>query len=83
MGLFDVLRISASGLKAQRTRMEVVSTNIANVHTTRTDEGGPFRKKDVVFSTVDVSEAAPFGSIFEQKIQGVGVEDVIESTKEF
>ena len=34
MGIFDVLRISASGLKAQRTRMETVATNIANVHTT-------------------------------------------------
>jgi flagellar basal-body rod protein FlgC len=83
MGVFDVLRISASGLKAQRTRMETVATNIANVHTTRTEEGGPFRKRDVVFSTFDVSENSSFGSLLQQKAEGVTVEDVVESTKPF
>ena len=83
MGIFDVLRISASGLKAQRMRMETVATNIANIHTTRTEEGGPFRKKDVVLSPTDVSEASPFGSLFERKIEGVIVEDVVESAKPF
>ncbi len=84
MGIFDVLRISASGLKAQRTRMEVVASNIANVHTTRTEEGGPFRKKEVVFTTQDVSEGTTFGSLFQQKVEeGVNVEEVKESTRPF
>jgi flagellar basal-body rod protein FlgC len=83
MGIFDVLRISASGLKAQRTRMETVATNIANVHTTRTDEGGPFKKKDVVFSSVDVSQNTPFGSIFQERVEGVSVEEIVESVKPF
>ena len=84
MGIFDVLRISASGLKAQRTRMEVVASNIANVNTTRTEEGGPFRKKEVVFTTQDVSEGTPFGSLFQQKVEeGVNVEEVKESTRPF
>jgi flagellar basal-body rod protein FlgC len=83
MGIFDVLRISASGLKAQRTRMETVATNIANIHTTRTEEGGPFRKKDVVFSPLDVSETTHFGSLFQQKVEGVGVEEIVESAKPF
>ncbi len=84
MGIFDVLRISASGLKAQRTRMEVVASNIANVHTTRTEEGGPFRKKEVVFTTQDVSEGITFGSLFQQKVEeGVNVEEVKESTRPF
>jgi len=83
MGIFDVLRISASGLKAQRTRMETVATNIANVHTTRTEEGGPFKKKDVVFSSLDVSQNSPFDSMFQERVQGVSVEEIVESAKPF
>ncbi len=48
MDLFTAMDISASGLRAQRTRMNVISSNIANAHTTRTDEGGPYRRRDVV-----------------------------------
>jgi flagellar basal-body rod protein FlgC len=81
MGIFDVLRISASGLKAQRTRMETIATNLANIHTTRTEEGGPFRKKEVVFTTADVSEKKEFSTLLEQKSEGVVVEEVVESPK--
>ncbi len=42
------LRISSSGLSAQRMRMNTISSNIANINTTRTPEGGPYRRKDVV-----------------------------------
>ena len=83
MGIFDVLRISASGLKAERTRMETVATNIANVHTTRTEEGGPYRKKNVVFVPTDVTDSSPFGTLFQKKVEGVAVEEVLESTKPF
>ncbi len=48
MGMFDALNISASGLTAQRLRMDVISNNIANVNTTRTSQGGPFRRGRVV-----------------------------------
>ncbi len=48
MGMFDALNISASGLTAQRLRMDVISNNIANVNTTRTSEGGPFRRSQVI-----------------------------------
>ncbi len=52
MGLFDVLSISASALSAERQRSEVSATNLANVDTTHTADGtGPFRRKEVVFST--------------------------------
>jgi flagellar basal-body rod protein FlgC len=44
--------ISASGLSAERLRMEVVAQNIANAHSTRTPQGGPYRRQDVVFETV-------------------------------
>ena len=48
MGMFDALSISSSGLTAQRMRMDVIANNIANVNTTKTSEGGPFRRSQVV-----------------------------------
>lgn len=49
MGFFNILDVSASGLTAQRLRLDVISNNIANVNTTRTEEGGPFRRERVIF----------------------------------
>lgn len=83
MGILDAMKISASGLKAQRTRMEAIATNMANVHTTRTDEGGPYRKKEVVLVPSDVAGSRGFGSILQEKFEGVRVEDVVESSKSF
>ncbi len=51
MGPFDMLKISASALSAERQRSEVIATNMANAETTRTDDGGPFRRKEVVFAS--------------------------------
>ena len=48
MSLFDALSISASGLTAERLRMDVTAENLANAQTTRTAEGGPYRRKEVV-----------------------------------
>ena len=48
MALFDALNISASGLTAQRLRMDVTSANLANAQSTRTPGGGPYRRQDVV-----------------------------------
>ena len=48
MGLFDALNISASGLTAQRLRMDVTSANLANAETTRTPEGGAYKRQDVI-----------------------------------
>ena len=50
MDLYDALNASSSGLAAQRLRMNLISANLANVHTTRTPEGGPYRRKEVVFA---------------------------------
>jgi flagellar basal-body rod protein FlgC len=61
MGMFDMLQISASALAAERQRAEVTSTNLANAETTHTDQGGPFVRKEVVFSAVNGS---PFHSVF-------------------
>ena len=53
MNLFGVMDISASALKAERVRAEVVASNMANSETTRTAEGGPYRRHHVIFSAVD------------------------------
>jgi len=45
--LFTSMDISASGLSAQRRRMDLIANNIANAQTTRTAEGGPYKRKDV------------------------------------
>ncbi|MFO8063159.1 MAG: flagellar basal body rod protein FlgC [Spirochaetota bacterium] len=49
MGLFSSINTAATGLSAQRLRQDVISNNIANVNTTRTTEGGPFRRSRVIF----------------------------------
>jgi flagellar basal-body rod protein FlgC len=49
MGLMQSMRISASALMAQRLRMDVVANNVANMNTTRTADGGPYRRQSVVF----------------------------------
>jgi flagellar basal-body rod protein FlgC len=61
MGLFDMLGISASALSAERQRAEVTTANLANADTTHTDGGGPYVRKEVVFSVVGGS---PFRSVF-------------------
>ena len=82
MGMFDVLKISSSGLRAQRVRMETIATNLANVHTTRSEDGGPFRKLNVVLGSSDVS-VERFKGVLGQKMEGVEVEEIAESEKPF
>ncbi len=55
MGMFDLLEISGSALSAERQRAEVVTANMANAETTRTPDGGPYRRKEVVFSSTPQS----------------------------
>jgi len=50
MGPFDMLAISGAGLAAERQRSEVIATNMANAETTRTDQGGPYKRKEVIFA---------------------------------
>ena len=80
MSLITALRINSSGLTAQRQRVEVSSTNLANSETTRTQEGGAFRRKDVVFQT------ATFGQTFEAAnggSEGVEVSAIVDDMRPF
>lgn len=52
MDFFNSLYVSASGLTAQRIRMNVIASNLANVQTTRTPDGGPYKRRDVVFAAI-------------------------------
>ena len=73
------MRVSSSGLSAQRQRMNTISSNIANVNTTRTPEGGPYRRKDVVFESMP--ETRSFGEVItslpDRNVQRVQVSDVL------
>ena len=54
MDFFTAMEVSASGLSAQRARMNVASSNLANAQTTQTAGGGPYKRKDVVLQSTDV-----------------------------
>lgn len=83
MDFSTAMRISASGLTAQRTRLNSVSSNIANVNTTKTPEGGPYRRKDVVFESMP--DARNFGELVTSSpsadLQRVQVSDVVVDRK--
>ena len=59
MGLFQPFDIAASGMTAQRFRMDVIAENIANVSTTRTEDGGPYRRKIVTFEEKQLKAGVP------------------------
>jgi flagellar basal-body rod protein FlgC len=61
--LFRAANISASGLTAERVRLEVTANNIANANSTRTADGGPFRRQDVVFQSVLDGQIRPGGVV--------------------
>jgi flagellar basal-body rod protein FlgC len=84
MNLLSALSISASGMSAQRQRTELLVENIANSDTTRTPEGGPYRRKDAVFaSDPDVTQ---FSSLFDSEVgsggSGVRVTQVVTDTRD-
>ena len=71
MALFTGMNINASGMSAERLRLDVISENIANANTTRTKEGGPYVRKNVIF-TEKVSPADSFGEVLNRTISGIG-----------
>jgi len=78
MDIFTSMDVSASALKAQRIRLNTISSNLANVETTSTPEGGPYKKKSVYFQ----SKPIPFREALDRSIQGVEVTKIIEDTSE-
>jgi len=85
MSLFNAIAISASGMDAQRTRAELITENLANADTTRTPEGGPYRRKDAVFTSAPA--ALSFEDTLSQHLSmtpahGVAVSQVVTDDSE-
>lgn len=59
MNIFRIFDVTGSGMSAQRTRMSVVSGNLANAETTRTPEGGPYRRRNVFFRALPTQQESP------------------------
>ena len=73
MGLFQSFNISATGMTAQRFRTDIIAENIANVNTTSTESGGPYRRKIVTFQEKDVTPFSQYFSHSKNKAVGNGV----------
>jgi len=89
MGLFDGYDVASSGMGAQRTRINIVSANIANASTTHTQEGGPYKKQNVVFEEMllqaqksNQTNTAGQSNQGNIPLSSVGVKSVIESKDE-
>lgn len=84
MSLLSALSVSASGMSAQRTRAELLVENIANSETTRTAEGGPYRRKDAIFTSTPVPSA--FSSLLDEQLNssqmGVSVAGISVDTRD-
>lgn len=83
MDISTALKISGSGLKAERARMNVTAMNIANINTTRTMEGGPYRAKSVVFGAKPVVDFKNTLRSTESRLRKVDVVAVVEDKKAF
>jgi len=87
MDLLQSLKISATGLSAHRTKMNVIAENLANSETTKTEEGGPYRRKMVIYRDDPVET---FKNTLNQEMgsgkrtyTGVKVDDIVKSQEDF
>lgn len=80
MDFFSAMNVSASALSAERTRMNLISSNLANANATRTPEGGPYKRKDAVFAATPVEErfAKALDGAANREIRQVEVQQVVE-----
>lgn len=83
MSFLQSLNISGSGLTAQRFRIDVISENIANQDATRTENGGPYRRKMVVLSTANNFKNMMINNLNEYEAGGVEVSEIVEDQSEF
>ena len=77
MNIFKAMEVSASGMTAQRQRLDVIAENLANVHTTRTPDGGPYKRKSVILGAQPTED---FDTLL-QSPQKVEVLQIVESSK--
>lgn len=83
-GIFNAMNVAASGMTAQRTRMDIISQNIANVNTTRDEHGDPYKRQTVVFQE---NSNTSFDHILSNRLErykakGVKISRIVEDTTE-
>ncbi|WP_242694144.1 flagellar basal body rod protein FlgC [Proteiniclasticum aestuarii] len=78
MSVFNSMKINASGLTLERLKLDTISSNIANVNTTRTAEGGPYYRKEVIFEEMVERAQSRLTGQFEKRTAGVKVTEVYE-----
>jgi flagellar basal-body rod protein FlgC len=76
MSFLDAINVAASGLTSERLRINVISSNIANINTTRTPEGGPYKRKDVVFEAEPLEKGS-----FENELENSMVSEKVKVTE--
>lgn len=80
LGVFSAMEVAASGLSAQRTRMNTIASNMANAQTTRTEQGGPYRRVDPLFEAVRL-ERMNATEPAEQAVRLVQVAEVVQDQR--
>lgn len=78
MDIFNTFQISGSALQAQSQRLNTISSNLANVETTSTPEGGPYKKKSVYFQSAPLSFQEELDGRMKNSLQGVNVTKIVE-----
>jgi flagellar basal-body rod protein FlgC len=75
LGVFSAMDVAASGLSAERVRMNTIASNLANARTTRTEAGGPYKRLDPIFEAVGLDQSrgviATQGGVSEVRVAGI------------
>ena len=83
MGLDQAMDISVSGINANRIHMEIIASNLANINTTRTVQGGPYKRKIPVFSEKPLEFAQALSSAEQKLSGGIQVNEIVEDASPF
>ncbi len=78
MDFFSAMEVISSGLTAERVRLNVTASNLANANTTRTEEGGAYRRRDPIFAARNVAAEGGFQSQLDGVLKGVEVTEIIK-----
>lgn len=83
MDLLQALHLSSTGLAAHRLKMKIIAENLSNSETTRTEEGGPYRRKMVVYKTKSLEDFNTIFNDFRNEYRGVEVSEIVKSQEDF
>jgi flagellar basal-body rod protein FlgC len=78
MDFYSAMEVISSGLTSQRVRLNTTSSNLANANTTRTEEGGPYRRRDPIYRAASMNPENAFSDKLEQAVRGVEVTEIVK-----